>query len=176
MVERAPHSNDWENQALLHINREPARVCLLPYSNRATALAGERSRSPFFRLLNGRWRFHYSLRPEDAPAIDEALAACAEDWDTIPLPSNWQMRGYGAVVSFELADAATADAVCGAVRVIESATSLGGVESSMERREKAPGQAHIPPGLIRLSVGCEHVEDLWDDLSSAIATATTSRS
>lgn len=87
-----------------------------------------------------------------------------------------QMRGFGAVISFELADAATADAVCGAVRVIESATSLGGVESSMERREKAPGQAHIPPGLIRLSVGCEHIEDLWDDLSTAIAHATATRS
>lgn len=80
-----------------------------------------------------------------------------------------QMRGFGAVISFELPDAATADAVCGAVQIIESATSLGAVESSMERREKAPGQAHIPPGLIRLSVGCEHVEDLWADLDQALA-------
>jgi len=83
-----------------------------------------------------------------------------------------QMRGFGAVISFELTDAETADAVCGAVRLVESATSLGGVESSMERRAKAPGQAHIPSGLIRLSVGCEHIDDLWDDLSAAIDHAT----
>ena len=48
--------------------------------------------------------------------------------------------------------------------VIRSATSLGGVESTIERRGKLPGQEHLPPGFMRLSVGCEHVEDLWDDL------------
>ena len=79
-----------------------------------------------------------------------------------------QMRGAGAVLCLELADAATADAVCDAVRVISAATSLGGVESTIERRAKLPGQEHVPPGLLRLSVGCEHVEDLWDDLSSAL--------
>ena len=86
-----------------------------------------------------------------------------------------QMRGFGAVISFELPDADTADAVCAAVRIIESATSLGAVESSMERRAKAPNQEHVPPGLIRLSVGCEHVEDLWGDLSTAIEHATATR-
>jgi cystathionine gamma-synthase len=79
-----------------------------------------------------------------------------------------QMRGFGAVISFELADAATADAVCAAVRVIQPATSLGSVESTMERRAKLPGQQHLHPGLLRLSVGCEHVEDLWRDLSEAL--------
>jgi cystathionine gamma-synthase len=83
-----------------------------------------------------------------------------------------QMRGFGAVLSFELTDAATADAVCDNVQVITSATSLGGVESTMERRAKLPGQEHIPPGLLRLSVGCEHLDDLWDDLSAALAAAT----
>ena len=58
------------------------------------------------------------------------------------------------------------------VQVIAHATSLGGVESTLERRAKLPGQDHVPPGLLRLSVGCEHLEDLWTDLDSAI-TATT---
>jgi cystathionine gamma-synthase len=79
-----------------------------------------------------------------------------------------QMSGFGAVLSFELADAATADATCDAVRIIAFATSLGGVESTIERRAKHPGQEHIPPGLLRLSVGCEHVEDLWEDLVRAM--------
>lgn len=82
-----------------------------------------------------------------------------------------QMRGFGAVLSFELADAATADAVCDAVTIINSATSLGGVESTIERRNKLPGQEHVPPGLLRLSVGCEHLDDLWDDLNAAIDAA-----
>lgn len=79
-----------------------------------------------------------------------------------------QMSGFGAVLSFELADAAAADAVCDAVEVISAATSLGGVESTIERRAKLPGQEHVPPGLLRLSVGCEHLEDLWEDLAAAL--------
>lgn len=82
-----------------------------------------------------------------------------------------QMSGSGAVLAFELPDAAAADAVCAAVRVIRAATSLGGVESTIERRAKLPGQEHVPPALLRLSVGCEHVEDLWDDLAAALAEA-----
>jgi cystathionine gamma-synthase len=83
-----------------------------------------------------------------------------------------QMRGFGAVLAFDVADAATADGVCDRVRIISSATSLGGVESTIERRAKLPGQEHLPPGLLRLSVGCEHVEDLWRDLTDALADAT----
>jgi cystathionine gamma-synthase len=81
-----------------------------------------------------------------------------------------QMRGFGAVLSFEVSDSPTADAVCAHVRVIAHATSVGGVESTLERRAKLPGQEHVPVGLLRLSVGCEHLEDLWADLDSAIAT------
>lgn len=82
-----------------------------------------------------------------------------------------QMTGFGAVLAFEVQDATTADAVCAAVQVVNSATSLGGVESTIERRAKLPGQEHVPAGLLRLSVGCEHVEDLWDDLAAALDTA-----
>jgi cystathionine gamma-synthase len=76
--------------------------------------------------------------------------------------------GFGAVVSFELADAETVDRTCAAVKVIWNATSLGGVETTMERRSLHPGQEHIPDGLIRMSVGCEDVEDLWADLEQAL--------
>jgi len=83
------------------------------------------------------------------------------------------MAGFGAVVSFDVAGGAQpADAVCRSLQVIRHATSLGGVESTIERRAAIPGQTHLPPGLLRLSVGCEHVDDLWRDLDeSLIATA-----
>jgi cystathionine gamma-synthase len=74
-------------------------------------------------------------------------------------------------VSFELADAPAADAACGATRVIRHATSLGGVETCMERRSAHPGQEHIPAGLIRMSVGVEAVEDVWADLEAALGSA-----
>jgi cystathionine gamma-synthase len=58
------------------------------------------------------------------------------------------------------------------VRIIVPATSLGGVETTIERRSKLPGQGHVPAGLLRLSAGCEHVDDLWNDLKSALEQAS----
>ncbi|MCC5949344.1 MAG: PLP-dependent transferase [Nitriliruptoraceae bacterium] len=83
-----------------------------------------------------------------------------------------QMRGPGAVLSFEVADAPTADALCEELRVVTNATSLGGVETTIERRAKLPGQQHVPAGLLRLAVGCEHLEDLWDDLDRTLHEVT----
>lgn len=78
------------------------------------------------------------------------------------------MTGFGAVVSFEVAHDEAADRVVGGFALIHHATSLGGVETTAERRSGYPGSDHIPPGLIRMSVGCEHVDDLWRDLSDAL--------
>ncbi len=78
--------------------------------------------------------------------------------------------GEGAMVSFILrGGAAPADALCDRVEILVPATSLGGVETTIERRQKYAGEAHVPPGLIRMSVGIEDVEDLWADLAQALA-------
>jgi cystathionine gamma-synthase len=80
--------------------------------------------------------------------------------------------GTGAMVSFVVRGGAdAADAVCRAIRLIVPATSLGGVETTLERRQKYAGDAHVPPGLIRMSVGIEHVDDVWADLAAALGTA-----
>lgn len=82
------------------------------------------------------------------------------------------LKGFGTVISFDLRGGADfADAVCGNVRLIRHATSLGAVESTMERRAANPGQEHLPPSLLRLSVGIEDADDLWADLDSAIRSA-----
>ena len=79
------------------------------------------------------------------------------------------MNGYGAVLSFETTDdGAQATRACEVVKVIHHATSLGGVETTMERRSVIPGQENIPPSLIRMSVGCEEFDDLWVDLDAAL--------
>ena len=80
-----------------------------------------------------------------------------------------QLRGFGSLISFDVrGGAAAADAVCRRVRLIQHATSLGAVESTMERRARTPGQQHLPPSLLRLSVGIEDPEDLWADLDGAL--------
>ncbi|HEV3052931.1 MAG TPA: PLP-dependent transferase [Longimicrobium sp.] len=82
------------------------------------------------------------------------------------------LKGFGSIISFDVAGGAeAADAVCRNVGLIRHATSLGGVESTMERRAAIPGQAHLPPSLLRLSVGIEDAGDLWADLDSAIRSA-----
>lgn len=88
-----------------------------------------------------------------------------------PAVTRVRYPGFGAIVSFELADAATADRACTGVRIVRHATSLGGVETTMERRNAHPGQEHIPPGLIRMSVGCEEAGDVWADLDQALTAA-----
>ncbi len=79
-----------------------------------------------------------------------------------------QMRGFGAIVSFEMPTVEASDLVCEAVRLIVHTTSLGGVETSLERRGTWEGEETTPGSLIRMSVGCENVNDLWSDLSSAL--------
>ncbi|XSG76446.1 trans-sulfuration enzyme family protein [Herpetosiphon llansteffanensis] len=84
------------------------------------------------------------------------------------------LNGFGTIISFDLVGGAeVADAVCKQVQLIQHATSLGAVESTMERRAAIPGQEHLPPSLLRLSVGIEDVEDLWTDLAAAIEAATS---
>jgi cystathionine gamma-synthase len=81
-----------------------------------------------------------------------------------------QMRGFGAIVSIEVdGDAAAAERVAAATRLWVHATSLGGVESSLERRRRhAAESAVVPESLLRLSVGIEDVDDLWADLDQAL--------
>ncbi len=80
------------------------------------------------------------------------------------------MHGYGSIVGLRPAGGATgADAVVARVGLWLPATSLGGVESSLERRRRfATESPTVPEDLLRLSVGVEDVEDLWRDLDQAL--------
>ena len=85
-----------------------------------------------------------------------------------------QMSGPGTVLAIETTgDARVADRVCAAVRLVVAATSLGGVETLIERRARYAGDraAGVPPTLLRISVGLEHVDDLWSDLDQALTLA-----
>lgn len=79
--------------------------------------------------------------------------------------------GKGTMISFEtVGSAEDAERVCESLQLIVHATSLGGAETSMERRARYPSERAVgtPDTLIRLSVGLEHVEDLWRDLAQAL--------
>ncbi|MET7646213.1 cystathionine gamma-lyase [Streptomyces sp. NPDC005426] len=83
-----------------------------------------------------------------------------------------QMRRFGSVVSFVLADRGTAERFLAALRLAEDATSFGGVRSTAERRARWGGDA-VPEGFIRFSVGAENARDLVADVERALAEAVT---
>jgi cystathionine gamma-synthase len=74
---------------------------------------------------------------------------------------------FGPLLSFDVADGEQAVGVERALELIENATSLGGVASTLEARARWEG-SRVPAGLLRLSVGLEHVDDLWSDLAQAL--------
>lgn len=82
-----------------------------------------------------------------------------------------QMDGFGAIVAIVPAgDVAAVEAAVDTLRVWTPATSLGGVESLIERRRRHHEEPHsVPETLLRLSVGIENVEDLWEDLDRALS-------
>jgi cystathionine gamma-synthase len=96
-------------------------------------------------------------------------AELARRLTTHPAVAEVRYPGFGAVVSVVLPSAEGADLLTHSTSLWVHATSLGSVESTFERRRRWKGEAAtIPEGLVRMSVGIEDVEDLWNDLEQAL--------
>ena len=85
-----------------------------------------------------------------------------------PAVETVRYPGFGGLLSFDVRGSAIA--VETGTRLIKNATSLGGVESTMESRYRWEGD-RVPEGLLRLSVGLEDADELWADLEQALAAA-----
>lgn len=116
-------------------------------------------------VLRGVRTLHLRLERSSASA-----AVLVERLREHPAVSRVRYPGFGAMVSVEVAGGVeAAERVCGATRLWTHSTSLGGVESQIERRRRHPLEVGtVPPELLRLSVGVEDVEDLWADLDQAL--------
>ena len=86
---------DWENPAVFRINKEAPRATSMPFPTKQEALTKKRLESPWCKLLNGNWKFHHVGNPAAKPAGFEAAGFDDSAWKEIPVPSNWQMHGYG---------------------------------------------------------------------------------
>lgn len=96
-------------------------------------------------------------------------AALAERLAGHPAVSEVRYPGFGTMVCFVVDDAERAQRATESSRLVTYATSLGGVETTWERRRRMAAEPDtIPAGLIRLSVGIEALEDLWDDITEAL--------
>lgn len=91
----APVPSEIENEQLLGINKQPYHATLMPYASRDEALAAIRKESSWARVLNGKWKFNWVPRPEQRPADFYKLDYDVSSWKEIPVPSNWEMEGYG---------------------------------------------------------------------------------
>lgn len=121
---------------------------------------------PFEAWLALRGLRTLALRVERASANAVELARRLREH---PAVDEVRYPGFGGMLAIVLPSAEAADLVTHGTRLWVHATSLGGVESTFERRRRWAGESKdVPEGLVRLSVGIEDVDDLWDDLSGAL--------
>ncbi|MGJ8679098.1 glycoside hydrolase family 2 TIM barrel-domain containing protein [Paraglaciecola sp.] len=87
-------ANDWENPEVIQINRMPARSTSYSFDTVEQALERDRKQSSI-QSLNGDWKFNFVDKSEDRPLNFYQQDFNSDNWKTIPVPSNWELEGYG---------------------------------------------------------------------------------
>ena len=90
-----PDTPEWERPEVVGINKEPGHCTLVPYGHLRRALKLDRTQSRYYMSLNGDWKFNWAEKPADRPAEFYKPGYDVGKWAEIPVPSNWQMHGYG---------------------------------------------------------------------------------
>ena len=94
----AQEAFDWETPGITGINKEAPHCTLLPYTDERSAVDNIREESPYFLLLNGYWKFNWVRKPENRPKDFYLPEFNDTSWDEIPVPSNWEIEGYGVPI------------------------------------------------------------------------------
>ena len=84
-----------ENPEITGINKEAYHATLMPYASLQEALKANRKASTFARSLNGNWKFNWVPSPEKRPVDFYKTDFDVSKWAEIPVPSNWEVHGYG---------------------------------------------------------------------------------
>ncbi len=92
---QSPSPPDWENPRLTGINNEPPRATFYPYPSAESALQNDPATSPWYRSLNGTWKFRWSETPEKRPVDFYREGYDAGNWNDIEVPSTLEIQGYG---------------------------------------------------------------------------------
>ncbi|MDP4282337.1 MAG: glycoside hydrolase family 2 TIM barrel-domain containing protein [Bacteroidota bacterium] len=87
--------NDWENQHLTGINNQQPVATFIPYSDENQAFENDWSKSPWYLLLNGTWKFHWSKNPDERPLNFDADDFDHTGWNDINVPVTIEAAGYG---------------------------------------------------------------------------------
>ena len=86
---------DWESPEVFGINKLQPHAYFIPFQNQESALSFDVTTSDRYQLLNGYWDFKFLNNPDDTPEGFYALEYDISSWDSIPVPSNWQLEGHG---------------------------------------------------------------------------------
>ena len=87
--------NDWENPAVIGINKEEAHASYIPYGSISQAINDVPDNSPWYESLNGIWKFNWVSHPDMRLVDFYKTNYDVSYWDNIVVPSNWQLQGYG---------------------------------------------------------------------------------
>jgi len=87
--------NFLENTKVFEVNQEEGHTPLVPYLTPDEALKNVKARSTAYLSLNGTWKFHFAATPEGTPWNFFTENYNDKKWDTIHVPSNWEMQGFG---------------------------------------------------------------------------------
>ncbi|MDZ7724698.1 MAG: glycoside hydrolase family 2 TIM barrel-domain containing protein [candidate division KSB1 bacterium] len=85
----------WLNPGVFQENQTEPHAFHVPYAEIDQALTGRDAECRYYQLLNGDWHFKWVENPDAVPEAFDQTDFDASDWDRIPVPSNWQMQGYG---------------------------------------------------------------------------------
>src|SRR5829696_6854095 len=85
--------HDWENPAVFKTNTEPYHSTLLPFQNAVSAKSFDKTKSAFYKSLNGTWKFKWIKTPLLVPNGFYNIDYSTSTWDNIQVPGNWQLQG-----------------------------------------------------------------------------------
>ena len=88
----------WENPKIIGINKEPPHTFYIPFQNIQSAETGDPFYSDLYQCLNGSWKFLFLKNPFQVPEHFYETGFNDTAWDTITIPCNWQMEGYGTPI------------------------------------------------------------------------------
>ncbi|MBF0198828.1 MAG: DUF4981 domain-containing protein [Planctomycetes bacterium] len=94
----AAAAENWENPDVIQINTVKPHATFTAYTGATTAKSFSREKSSNFKLLNGDWKFNWVAKPADRPKDFFTSDFNDSAWKTIPVPSNWQIEGYGTAI------------------------------------------------------------------------------
>jgi beta-galactosidase len=89
---------NWSNPKVLQINTVAPNATLFSYPSLTTAVSYDASTSSHYHSLNGSWKFHWSATPVERPKNFFTKNYNDKSWDTIEVPSNWEIKGYGTAI------------------------------------------------------------------------------